>query len=103
MSPAKPSEAGSVRNCGSTSVCKRPFFRNRSSSVDRLLLVPMGVIQARFDAAEEVADAGTCKVLPQRQIAGRQRFLDVRRFDVAFGPVSAPAARSPSETWLASA
>ena len=32
---------------------------------DRLVLVAMGVIQARFDAAEEVADAGTFKILPE--------------------------------------
>ena len=57
---------------------------------DRLVLVAVRVVQARFDTAEEVADAGALKILPQRQIAGRQGLLDVRRFDMTFGTISAP-------------
>src|SRR6476659_10152823 len=56
------------------------------------MFMPMRKVEARFDAAEEIADAGAFQVLPEGQIAGRQGFLDVRRFDMPFGTVSAPAA-----------
>src|SRR3954447_16819257 len=51
----------------------------------------MGIIQACFDAADEIADAGTLEILPERQITRCQSFLDVRRFNMTFGTISAPA------------
>ncbi len=51
----------------------------------------MGIIEARFYAAEDVAEAGRpLEIVLQGQIAGSQRFLDSRRLDVPFRTVATP-------------
>ena len=103
MSPAKPNDVGSVRNCGSTRTLQAIVLQEQVELGDRLVLVAVRVIHARLDAAEEVADTGTLKSCLRVRSPDASVSLMCGDFMMPFGTVAAPAARSPSETWLASA